>query len=329
MKVFVSRLLPNPGLSKIKENFETRVWEEEYPPKADQIIEQSKNCEGLVTLLSDPISNRVIEKLPKLKIIAQYAVGYDNIDIVSATKSGIIVTNTPGVLTETTADLTWALILSTSRRIVEADKYVKGGNWKVAWGPQLMTGMDIHGSTLGIIGLGRIGAEVARRAKGFSMNIIYTSRSDTQTTRAIEAELEAKRVDLETLLKQSDIISIHVPLTNETNNMIGAAQFDMMKENVIIINTSRGPVIDESALIEALKNKKIRGAGLDVFKNEPIDENNPLLKMDNVVLLPHIGSASVATRAKMADIVFNNLMAFKNREIPPNVVNREVIQNGK
>ena len=184
MKVFVTRLLPNPGLAKILEHFETKVWEEEYPPRADEIIKHAKDCEGVVTLLSDPISSNIIEKLSNLKIIAQYAVGYDNIDLVAASKRGIIITNTPGVLTETTADLTWALILAVSRRIVEADKYVREGNWNVAWGPTLLTGTDIHGSTLGIIGLGRIGAEVARRTKGFSMNVIYTSRSDTKITRA-------------------------------------------------------------------------------------------------------------------------------------------------
>jgi len=323
----VSREIPDSGLEKIHTNFDTEVWNKVMPPTEEQIIENSKDCEGLVSLLSDDLNQNIINNLPKLKIIAQYAVGYDNIDIQAASKRRIIVTNTPGVLTETTADLTWALILAASRRVVEADKFVRRGQWKVAWSPKLLLGSDIHNATLGIIGLGRIGAAVARRASGFSMKIMYTSRSENEISQAVERETNAERVDFTTLLRQADIISVHVPLTTETYKLIGKDEFSMMKSNAILINTSRGPIIDENALYEALSSHQIRAAGLDVFTIEPISEDSTLLELENVVLLPHIGSASTATRDRMADMVAENLIAFKRNEIPPNIVNPEVLDN--
>ncbi len=323
----MSREIPDSGLEKIHTNFDTEVWNKVMPPTEEQIIENSKDCEGLVSLLSDDLNQNIINNLPKLKIIAQYAVGYDNIDIQAASKRRIIVTNTPGVLTETTADLTWALILAASRRVVEADKFVRRGQWKVAWSPKLLLGSDIHNATLGIIGLGRIGAAVARRASGFSMKIMYTSRSENEISQAVERETNAERVDFTTLLRQADIISVHVPLTTETYKLIGKDEFSMMKSNAILINTSRGPIIDENALYEALSSHQIRAAGLDVFTIEPISEDSTLLELENVVLLPHIGSASTATRDRMADMVAENLIAFKRNEIPPNIVNPEVLDN--
>ncbi len=258
-------------------------------------------------------------------MIAQYAVGYNNIDIQTATEKGILVTNTPGALTETTADLTWALILSCSRRIVESDAYVRKGKWIVAWGPELLLGVDVFKSTLGIIGMGRIGYAVARRAIGFDMRIIYHSRSETNITINAEKDLNAKRVDLDTLLSDADIISLHVPLTDETIGMIGKDELSKMKPSAILINTSRGPVLNEQDLVEALENGSIAAAGLDVFDIEPLPTISPLLELDNVIILPHIGSATTSTRTRMADMVVENLITALNGEKPPNLINIEVL----
>jgi glyoxylate reductase len=320
-KVFVTRKIPDSGLKMIKYKYSTNIWDEDRPPNQSEIIENAKDCTGLVSLLSDDIDSEVIKAIPNLKIIAQYAVGYDNIDIEYATMKGIMVTNTPGVLTQTTADLTWALILAASRRIVEADQYVRGSRWKVAWGPQMLLGHDIYGSKLGIVGMGRIGSAVARRAVGFSMKIVYTSRSVNERTRAIEQETGAIRTNLETLLREADIISLHVPLNSETNRMIGREQFALMKPDSILINTARGHVVDEDALINALESGKIYAAGLDVFEQEPIPMTSKLLEFSNVILTPHIGSASVITRNRMAEICARNLIAALDGNQPPNLVN--------
>ena len=321
-RVFITRKIPEKGLERIQKRFPTVVWEEENPPTREDIIHNAKDCTGLVSLLSDRIDADVIRKIPKLKVIAQYAVGYDNIDIEFASKNGVMVTNTPGVLTETTADLTWALILAASRRIPEADRYVRSGKWKVAWGPQMLLGHDIFGATLGIVGMGRIGSAVARRAAGFSMRILYTSRSINENTDRIEHETGAVRTSLERLLKESDIITLHVPLNSQTLGLIGKEQFALMKPGTILINTARGQVIVEKALIEALKAGKISAAGIDVFEQEPISLNSKLLDFDNVVLVPHIGSASISTRDKMAEICARNLIAALEGNSPPNLVNQ-------
>lgn len=320
-KVFVTRMIPSSGLDKITERFPTEVWEDETPPSQADIIKHAKGCTGLVTLLSDDINAQVIQSIPNLKVIAQYAVGYNNIDIECASKNGIMVTNTPGVLTETTADLTWALILCASRRIIEADQYVRTGNWRVAWGPQLLLGNDIYGATLGIVGMGRIGSAVARRAVGFSMRILYTSRSVSEKTKLVEQEVGAIRTNLETLLKESDIVTIHVPLNSQTRGMIGKEQFELMKRGSILINTARGHVIVEDALIEALESGKLSAVGLDVFVQEPVSPKNRLLDFPNVVLAPHIGSASVTTRNRMSEICASNLIAALTGNTPPNLVN--------
>jgi glyoxylate reductase len=319
-KVFVTRIIPDGGLNTIKAAFETDVWEHEKPPTKEELIERAKDCTALVSLLSDSIDREVIEALPNLKVIAQYAVGYNNIDLDAAHERGIVVTNTPGVLTETTADLTWALILAASRRLPEADAYVREGSWQVAWGPRMLLGKDIHGATLGIIGLGRIGSAVARRAKGYSMTILYHSRSETATTVQMEAEVGACRTSLETLLKASDIVTLHVPLTPDTQGLIGETELAMMKPGAILINTSRGQVVDESALYKTLTNGHLFAAGLDVFQQEPINMDNPLLGLRNVVVLPHIGSASITTRSEMSAIVAKNLIASLKGEEPPNPV---------
>lgn len=323
-RVFVTRKLPKDGLRKITERFDATVWPSEEPPSVQELIQNAEDCEGLVTLLSDPIGADVIDQLPKLKVIAQYAVGYDNIDVFRATDRKILVTNTPGVLTETTADLAWALIMSASRRLIEADKYVRDGNWNVAWGPEMLLGSDIYGATLGIVGLGRIGSAVARRAVGFNMKILYYTRSENEYTREFDKVANIKRVDLHTLLKDANIVSLHIPLSAETKHLLGEKEFELMKPDSIVVNTSRGSVIDEDALIKALKSGQIGVAGLDVFNEEPISKDSPLLKLTNVVLAPHIGSASTKTRATMAMMCAQNLIAALKGERPPNLVNPEV-----
>ncbi|MHA2424362.1 MAG: 2-hydroxyacid dehydrogenase [Candidatus Thorarchaeota archaeon] len=322
--VFVTRKLPGTALESLTKDFNVDVWEDEFPPTPEDIVRRAYGCVGIITLLSDTIDKDLIESLPNLKIIAQYAVGYDNIDVKYATEKGILVTNTPGVLTETTADLTWALIMATSRRIVESDQYVKSGQWKVAWGPEMLLGVDVYGKTIGIIGMGRIGYAVARRSIGFNMRLLFHSRSESLFTEQAINELRGERVELDFLLKEADIISLHVPLTNETTSLISDRELSLMKTDAILINTSRGAVIDELALVEALRKKTIRCAGLDVFLEEPTPSTNPLLQLDNVVALPHIGSASVATRAKMADMCVENLRLGLSGKIPPNIVNSDV-----
>ncbi|MFW9797008.1 MAG: glyoxylate reductase [Candidatus Thorarchaeota archaeon] len=324
-KVFVTRRIPKEGLDLITGRFEVEVWPSEIPPSREEIIEKAAACQGLVTLLSDTIDAELIEELPNLLVIAQYAVGYDNIDVKKATRRGIIVTNTPDVLTETTADLTWALVMSTARRVVEADKYVRNGQWEVAWGPQLLLGIDIHGATLGIIGMGRIGQAVARRAQGFNMKVLYHSRSHNEEIEVISDLVGAESTDLETLLSESDIVTIHVPLTADTHLLIGEKELDMMKTGAILVNTSRGQVVDQDALYDSLSSGHLGGAGLDVFRVEPIPKDSPLLGLSNVVLVPHIGSASKDTRTTMAVMCAENIIAALNNKRPPNIVNPEVL----
>ena len=321
-RVFVTRKIPDEGLRRITEKFDTIVWDSKEPPSIQEIVQNAEDCDGLVTLLSDPIGPDVINKLPKLKVIAQYAVGYDNIDIPLATKRKIAVTNTPGVLTETTADLTWALLMAASRRIAEADRYIRDKKWDVAWGPELLLGTDIFGATLGIVGMGRIGQSVARRASGFNMKILYYSRTRNES---IENELDVKHVDLHTLLRESDIVTLHIPLNSETHHLISKTEFELMKEDSILVNTSRGKVVDESALYNALKVGHIGSAGLDVFQEEPISKDSPLLDLHNIVISPHIGSASKNTRAIMSRMCAENLIAALDGNMPPNIVNPEVL----
>ena len=322
-KVYVTREIPERGLKIIKERFEAEVWSEYAPPPKNVIIEKARKVDALVSLLSDKIDAEVFDAAPKLKIVSQLAVGFDNIDVTEATKRGIYITNTPGVLTETTADFAWALLMAVARRVVEADKYVRTGQWKVGWHPSMLLGRDIYGATIGIVGAGRIGQAVARRAKGFNMKILYY---DVISRTELEKELGAKRVDLDTLLRESDFVSIHVPLKKETHHLINAEKLKLMKKTAYLINNARGPVVDEKALYAALKEGKIAGAGLDVFEQEPTPADNPLLKLDNVVVAPHISSASHETRSKMAEMVAENLVAFFEGRQPPNLVNPEVIK---
>jgi glyoxylate reductase len=323
-KVYVTRELPERGMKIIKERFDAEVWPEYGPPPKTEIIRKARDVDALVTLLSDKIDAEVFDAAPKLKIVAQMAVGFDNIDVAEATRRGIYVTNTPGVLTETTADFAWALLMAVARRVVEADKYVRSGQWKVSWHPSMLLGRDVYGATLGVVGTGRIGTAVARRAKGFNMKILYYDVVPMPPE--IEKELDAKRVDLDTLLRESDFVSIHVPLIKETYHLINEEKLKLMKKTAYLINNSRGPVVDEKALYKALKEGWIAGAALDVFEQEPTPLDNPLLKLDNVVVAPHISSASYETRSRMAEMVAENLIAFFDGKTPPNLVNPDVVK---
>lgn len=322
-KVYVTRMLPERGLKIINEHFDSEVWPEYAPPPKEVIIQKSTNVDALVTLLSDKIDAEVFDAAPKLKIVSQIAVGFDNIDLKEATKRGIYVTNTPEVLTDTTADFAWALLMAIARRVVEADKYVRADKWKVAWHPEMLQGRDVYGATMGIVGAGRIGYEVARRAKGFKMKILFY---DVIPRPEMEKDFGATKVDLDTLLQESDFVSVHVPLMKETLHLIDEPKLRMMKKTAYLINNSRGPVVDEEALTKALRDGWIAGAGLDVFEQEPTPKSNPLLRMDNVVVAPHISSASYETRSRMAEMVAENLVAFFEKRKPPNLVNPDVMK---
>jgi glyoxylate reductase len=325
-KVFVTREIPERGLRIIKKRFDAEVWTDPTPPPKHVIIQKSAKVDALATLLTDTIDAEVFDAAPNLKIIAQFAVGYDNIDIKEATKRGIYVTNTPGVLTETTADFAWALLMVVARRVVEADKYIRSGKWEVGWHPTMILGRDVYGATLGIVGLGRIGAAVAKRATGFDMRTLYYSATRKPD---LEKTLGLVFTDLDTLLQKSDFVSIHVPLMKKTYHLIDERKLKLMKKTASLINNSRGPVVDEKALYKALTEGWIAGAALDVFEQEPTSVDNPLLKLDNVVVAPHISSSSHETRSRMAEMVAENLIAFFEGRIPPNLVNREVLKTGR
>jgi len=323
-KVFVTRTLPEEALNLLKTRFDVQVWTKEKPPPRTVLLEKVKLADGLCCLLTDRIDKEVIDAAGRqLKGISQVAVGYDNIDIEAATKKGIYVTNTPGVLTETTADFAFALLMAAARRIVEADRYVREGKWRIPWGLMMMLGQDIWGKILGIVGLGRIGLAVARRAKGFNMRILYY---DLVRNQQAEKDLGAEYVDLETLLRESDFVTLHVSLSSSTHHLINEEHLKLMKKTACLINTSRGPVIDEKALYKALKEGWIWAAGLDVWEKEPVELSSPLLTLPNVTAVPHIASASVETRTKMAVMAVENLTATLEGKEPPNLVNKEVLK---
>lgn len=321
MKVFVTRTIPEKGINILKEaKLEVEVWKDELPPPREVLIQKAKDADALLTLVSDKIDAELMDLAPKLKIIANYAVGFDNINIAAATERGIVVTNTPGVLTDTTADFTWALLMAAARRIVECDKYVREGRFR-AWHPLLMLGYDVHHKTIGIVGAGRIGSAVAKRAVGFGMKILYY---DINRNEQLEKETGAKMVDLETLLKESDFVSLHVNLDEKTYHLINEEKLKMMKKTAILVNAARGPVIEEKALVKALKQGWIAGAALDVYEFEP-KVTEDLLKMDNVVLAPHAASASYDTRTAMAELAANAIVdVLLRNKMPSNIVNKDV-----
>ena len=321
MKVFVTRKIPEPGIEILRKEFEIEVNPYDRVLPKEEIIKGLKGKDGLLCLLTDSIDADVINSEPKLKMISSYAVGYNNIDIKAATKRGIPVSNTPGVLTDATSDMAWALLFSVARRIVEADRFTRAGKFK-GWGPMLMHGQDVTNKTLGVVGAGRIGTAFALKSKGFNMNVLYVDEKKNET---LEKEVNAKKVTFDELTKKSDFISLHVPLIPSTHHLIGEKELEMMKKNAVLINTSRGPVVDEQALVFALKEKQIFGAGLDVYEHEP-EITEELKKLDNVIIQPHSASATIETRTKMAVMAAENMVAGLKGKVPNNCVNMEVFK---
>jgi len=319
MKIFVTRAIPERGLALLKEIHDVEINPHDRVLTKDEILKGIQGKDGLLCLLTDTIDEESITSEPRLKMIANYAVGYNNIDIRAATERGIPVSNTPGVLTDATAEMAWALLFAASRRIVEGDRFTRAGKFH-GWGPLLMLGQDISGKTLGVVGAGRIGTAFALKSKGFDMKVLY---ADNQRNEILERELNAQKVTLPKVLKEADFLSLHVPLLNITHHFIGERELKMMKETAVLINTSRGPVIDEAALAKALREHWIFSAGLDVYEHEP-EIHEELLSLDNVVLQPHAASATGSSRTKMAVMAAENMLAGLRGQRPPHCVNPEV-----
>lgn len=321
-KVFVSRVIPEEGLARVREATDATIWPGELPPPRDELLRAVEGAEGLLALLTDRVDDELLDRAgPQLKVVSNFAVGFDNIDVAACTRRGIPVGNTPGVLTETTADLAWALLMAAARRLPEADRYVRDGKWKT-WGPMLLMGPDVHGATLGIVGFGRIGQAVARRAKGFGMRIVYHDLH--RSSKQVEAEFDATFMTLEGVLSESDFVSLHTVLSPETKGLINAERLGWMKPTAILVNTARGPVVDSMALVDALRNGTIAAAALDVTDPEPLPADHPLIGLDNCLVVPHIASASRATRGKMASMAAANILAGLRGERLPTPVNPEV-----
>jgi glyoxylate reductase len=323
-RVFVTRLLPGDALERLGGQTELGVWREKQPPPREALLEAVRDIDGLLCLLTDDIDAELLEAAPRLRIVSTMAVGYDHIDVGEATRRGVVVTNTPGVLTETTADLAFALLLAAARRLPEGDRAVREGRW-TTWHPSFLLGRDVHGATLGIVGLGKIGEAMTRRAQGFRMKVLY---HDSAPRPDVEKELGVAYAGFEDLLAESDFVTVHVPLTPETRHLFNDAAFGRMKPTAVFVNTSRGPVVDESALKRALESGQIAAAGIDVTEEEPLPKDDPLLRLSNLLVMPHIGSASVATRARMAEMAVENLLAGLAGERPPQCVNPEVLARG-
>ena len=321
-RVFVSRVIPDDGLDPVREACEVDLWTDELPPPRDELLRRVAGVDGFLSLLTDRVDDELLDAAgPQLKVVSNFAVGFDNLDVPALTRRKVPAGNTPGVLTETTADLAFALLMAAARRIPESVDYVRDGRWRT-WGPMLLMGVDIHGATLGIVGFGRIGREMARRGRGFGMTVIYHDVHPASA--ADEAELGARRVEMDELLRDADFISLHVNLTDETHHLIDAAALRSMKPSAVLVNTSRGPVVDPAALVEALRDGEIFAAGLDVTEPEPLPADHPLVALPNCVVVPHIASASRVTRGKMAAMAAANLLAGLRGERLPTPVNPEV-----
>jgi len=318
-RVFATRALPGAGFAELRQDpaFDLDVWPVDFPPTREELLQHVAGVDGLLCLITDTIDAAVLDAAgAQLKVVSQMAVGVDNVDVAACAARGIPVGNTPGVLTETTADMAWALILASARRVVEAAEYVKHGKWQT-WTPTQMAGVDVFGSTLGIIGFGAIGQAIARRAQGFGMRVLCWNRSPRPDE---AAAVGAEQCAFDAVLSQSDFVCVSIALTDDTRNLIDARAFELMQPNAILVNTARGPIVDEAALVHALREGRIGGAGLDVTAVEPLAMDSPLLAMDNVVVLPHIGSASTETRGKMADMAVANLRAgLAGRPLPNSV----------
>jgi glyoxylate reductase len=311
------------SLAVLRETTDMKLWDSELPPPRDVLLKEVQDIDGLYCLLTEKIDAELFDTAPNLRVVSNMAVGFDNVDLKEATKRGIPVGNTPDVLTETTADFAFALLMAAGRRVVEGDRYTRANKWKT-WGPMVLLGQDIHGATLGIIGLGRIGVEMAKRARGFNMRVIYYDAARNE-----EAENEYGIIfhsEMKQVLAEADFVSLHVPLTPETRHLISDDELAAMKPTASLVNTSRGPVVDPKALYKALKNGIIASAGLDVTEVEPIPVDDPLLTLDNIIIAPHIASGSVTTRKKMAMMATENLLAGLRGEQPPNCPNPEAMK---
>lgn len=320
-RVLITGRLPAEVLEDLAQECAVDAQTEDRPMERDALLRSVAGKEGLIPMITDSVDTELLDRAPHLRMIANFGVGYNNIDVAAATARGIPVSNTPGVLTDTTADLAFALILAVARRVVEGDRMIREGRFRY-WAPFLFLGRDVSGKTLGIVGLGRIGKAVARRARGFNMRVVYYNQHRLDISE--EHDLGVEYMGMKSLLREADFVSLHVPLTPQTRHLIGREELFLMKPTAFLINTSRGPVVDEKALVAVLGEGRIAGAGLDVYENEPALAHG-LAELENVVLLPHVGSASIETRMKMARMAVENLLAGLRGELPPNLVNPEVI----
>ncbi len=325
LKVYVTRLIPDQGLDLIRDVCDATIWLGELPPPRETLLRQTRECDGLVSLLTDVIDAELLDACPNLRVVSNLAVGFDNIDVPAATARGVLVGNTPDVLTETTADFAFALLMAAARRVVEGVDEARAGRWR-AWGPMLLLGVDVHHATLGLIGLGRIGQEMARRARGFNMRVLYYN---TRRREDVERELGITYAPLDELLTQADFVSLHTPLTPETRHLMNSERLARMKSSAALINTARGAVVETEALVEALHSGRIAYAALDVTDPEPLPTDHPLLALPNCIVTPHMASASRATRGKMAEIAARNLIAGLNGEPLPSGLNNEALGIGR
>ena len=320
-KIYVTRRLPEEALAPLRTCGEVQVWESDHAIPRETLLQEIIDTVALLGMVTERIDDDLLDHAPQLKIVANMAVGYDNVDVPALTRRGVVLTNTPGVLTETTADLTFALMLGIARRIGEGERRVRAGQWPV-WSPFVFLGTDVHHATLGIIGLGRIGIEVAKRARGFDMRVLYHNRSQNKDA---EEQLGCTRVDMDTLLSESDFVVVLVPLGPQTHRLISTPQLKKMKPTAFLVNAARGPIVDAPALYEALRDNVIAGAALDVTDPEPLPADDPLLTLDNCLVVPHVGSASIATRTRMATLAAENIAAFLSGRRPPTPVNPQVL----
>jgi glyoxylate reductase len=319
--VLISRLLPEPAVALARSRASVDAYDQDAPMPRGELLKRLADRQGLICVISETIDQALLDACPKLRVVSNVAVGYNNVDVTACTRRGVVVTNTPDVLTDTTADFAWTLLMTTARRLVEADRYVREGRFK-RWEYMLQLGGDVHGKTLGVVGFGRIGRAMARRALGFGMRVLY--QDAVAADAATERELNATRVDLPTLLRDADFVSLHTPLTPETRHLMNRDTLRAMKKTAYLINAARGPVVDEAALVEALREGWIAGAGLDVFEEEP-RVHPGLIGLTNVVLAPHIGSGSLETRLKMATLAVENCLAVLDGRTPPTPVNPEAL----
>ena len=320
-RVAVTRLIPEAGLDLLRESCDVELWEGELPPDEDELDRLLDGADGVLSLLTERIDGALLDRHPSLKVVSNFAVGYDNVDVEAATARKVAVCNTPGVLTQATAEFAFTLLVAAARRVVEAAQYVRDGRWQT-WGPRLLLGQDIAGATLGIVGFGRIGKELARMASGFNMRLLA---HDPYEDPGAPAEFGIRYVSLDELLRESDFVSLHVALTPETHHLIGAREFGLMKDTAVLVNAARGPVVDTDALVRALKDGEIFAAGLDVTDPEPLPADHPLVTMPNCIVAPHIASATVTTRDAMARLAARNLIDIFEGRTPEVIVNPEVL----